>query len=149
MSYYKDLTPYTYHSSGIVDNTLNIGWLDVAFPYSKGKVTKYFINELFEFCRHKLVRMRGFHECNLCLHQNKSLLVVKHNEETLSLGDSEIRVFAGDGKIYAAPNLIYHYVTEHLYKPPDEFIQVVLKGPKSNSDEYKQLLIRYGFIKQV
>ena len=30
------------------------------------------------------------------------------------------------GRVYAAPTLIWHYVTEHGYRPPDEFIDAVL-----------------------
>ena len=30
------------------------------------------------------------------------------------------------GAIYAAPNLIYHYVAEHHYAPPQEFVDALL-----------------------
>lgn len=43
------------------------------------------------------------------------------------LGSAEIRVKAKDGRIYAAPNLIYHYVAEHDYDPPKEFIEALLQ----------------------
>ncbi|MCX7805518.1 MAG: hypothetical protein N3A38_10060 [Planctomycetota bacterium] len=38
----------------------------------------------------------------------------------------EIRVLGRDGKIYAAPTLIYHYVVAHKYRPPQEFIDAVM-----------------------
>jgi hypothetical protein len=69
----------------------------------------------------------------------------RYGEKThwLNIGDGEIRVI-GKSAIYAAPTLIYHYVVEHQYKPPDEFIEAVLKGPSPESEEHKTLLRRFG-----
>ena len=36
--------------------------------------------------------------------------------------------------IYAAPNLIYHYVKEHRYLPPMEFINAVLSAARDSRD---------------
>jgi hypothetical protein len=47
----------------------------------------------------------------------------------LYLGSAEIRVFGPRGKIYAAPNLLFHYVTAHHYKPPNEFVQALALAP--------------------
>jgi hypothetical protein len=44
----------------------------------------------------------------------------------LSLGSAEIRVPGSGGRIYAAPDLIYHYVEAHGYRPPDEFVEAVM-----------------------
>ena len=49
-----------------------------------------------------------------------------------TLGSAEIRVLGGGGKVYAAPNLIYHYVAKHKYRPPEEFIEAVMRVPFSN-----------------
>jgi hypothetical protein len=43
-----------------------------------------------------------------------------------TLGSAEIRVPSGNGTIYVAPNLIIHYIREHGYRPPDEFIRALL-----------------------
>ncbi len=37
----------------------------------------------------------------------------------------EVRVLGQNDKIYVAPALIYHYVKEHHYQPPEEFILAV------------------------
>jgi len=79
--------------------------------------------------------MRGFHGCNLCS-EKTGYLSAKRDGEELKLGSAEIRVIGVDGKIYAAPNLIYHYITVHNYRPPDEFIDAVLNGPRPDSHEY-------------
>lgn len=38
--------------------------------------------------------------------------------------------------VYVAPELILHYIEAHLYKPPDEFINAVLRSPDQNSSAY-------------
>jgi len=43
-------------------------------------------------------------------------------DEEVALGDAEIRVLGRNDRVFAAPNLIYHYVTAHGYRPPDEFL---------------------------
>jgi hypothetical protein len=42
-----------------------------------------------------------------------------------SLGNGEIIVKGEDGRRYAAPTLILHYIEAHHYLPPEEFIQAV------------------------
>ena len=54
----------------------------------------------------------------------------------LELGSVEIRVFGDRGKIYASPNMLFHDVTAHHYKPPDEFIQALKHGPCPPNKEY-------------
>jgi len=39
-------------------------------------------------------------------------LEVARKGKTIFLGSAEVRVKGQDGKVYAAPNLIYHYVAE-------------------------------------
>jgi hypothetical protein len=46
------------------------------------------------------------------------------DRKTVTLGDAEIRV-PGEGKAYACPTLIYHYIVKHGYLPPDEFLEAV------------------------
>lgn len=41
-------------------------------------------------------------------------------------GNGEIRVKSENGTIYSAPALLLHYIAEHQYKPPEEFISAVL-----------------------
>jgi len=46
------------------------------------------------------------------------------------LGYSEIRVNGPSGQSYAAPCLIYHYINERGYKPPDVFLPALRTGPR-------------------
>lgn len=61
----------------------------------------------------------------------------------LRVGSAEIRVFY-QGKTYAAPNLLYHYVVEHHYQPPSEFIEAVLHGDLPGSRAYLRYIRKLG-----
>jgi hypothetical protein len=43
-----------------------------------------------------------------------------------TMGNGEIRVLGADGVTFVAPVLILHYVTEHHYLPPPQFVDAVL-----------------------
>ena len=64
---------------------------------------------------------------------------VKRGNQTAWFGSAEIRVI-GDGMIYAASTIIYHWVVEHQYRPPDEIIEAVLKGPRPGTEDYWEQL---------
>lgn len=51
-------------------------------------------------------------------------------------GGAEIRVFSPTGKLYAAPNLIFHYVEAHDYLPPQEFMDALFAGPLPPNNIY-------------
>ncbi len=141
MSYFPDLSPYG--RRGGAEKTLNIGWLDIAHAYPSGDVPGPFLERLWAFCRVAVDPSRGFHPCEFCGAAWRQTHVVQRGEEILRLGSCEIRVFGRDGTIYAAPNLVYHYVVHHQYCPPDAFIQAVLQGPQPGSDEYQTLLSQH------
>jgi hypothetical protein len=56
------------------------------------------------------------------------------------LGYSEIRVIGPSGQSYAAPSLIYHYINQHRYKPPDVFLAALRTGPRPPSEAYFEAL---------
>ena len=143
--YFADLSPYGYlprPTSEDLPPLLNIGWLDAWHPHPTGSVTDAFVECLWEFCRIKVEATRGLHECDLCPKLEPGRQVTRAGE-TLWLGSAEIRVFA-EGVMYAAPNLIYHYVVDHRYLPPDEFVRAVLDGrPRPGSAEYAALVAEH------
>ena len=122
MTFFTDLSPYSYDSSAATGSVLNVGWLDARFGYPQGDVPPEFIERLWAFCRVPTLVTFGFHVCDLCHGSTRTPVKAVRGSESILLGFSEIRVFGADGKVYAAPNLIYHYVTEHGYRPPEEFI---------------------------
>jgi hypothetical protein len=142
MTYYPDFSPYQYLNDH-KDSSLNIGWLDGSNPYLVGDTSDEFQERLKEFCLNKFsfYRTRGFHVCNLknCPYSESSL---EENEEGMvRLGSAEIRVI-GTNVIYASPNLIYHYVIFHKYRPPNEFLEAVIKSPSPASESYNNLRMR-------
>ena len=54
----------------------------------------------------------------------------------LRLGSAEIRVFSSTGLIYAAPTLLYHYMSVHNYLPPKDFLDAVNIGARPPDIEY-------------
>jgi hypothetical protein len=114
MSFFPDLTPYTYcHPEEELPNTLNIGWLDPGHPMVTGPTSAEFRAKLARLCEVRVKQTRGFQPCYFCKGRARP-----HSS-------SEMRV-AGNGKVYAAPSLVHHYVAAHDYRPPDEFIAAVM-----------------------
>ena len=118
MTFFDDLTPYTYlHPEDEQPGTVNIGWLDRWHSFPTGETSEAFRGKLQQLCLRRVKQTRGFYSCDFCKGRDKP-----H-------GSAEIRV-RGEGRVYAAPELVYHYVVIHNYLPPEEFIAAVL-----NSDQ--------------
>jgi hypothetical protein len=149
MAYFKDLTTYKYFQNSDKQNIpiLNVGWLEMD-DFEKGETSQEFREKLFQFCldQNLVLIARGFQECAFCglswtdwgrRHPDYGL-----NAGWMSIGDGEIRVI-GKSVVYAAPALIYHYVVEHNYLPPQEFVDAVLTGPQPGSNEHQNYLDLY------
>src|SRR5215831_16890956 len=59
-----------------------------------------------------------------------------YKREAFILGSAEIRVFGNNGHIFAGPDLIFHYMQEHHYLPPDIFVQAVMTQAGPSSPDY-------------
>ena len=129
--YYADLTPYEYNLPRPLGNVFNIGWLDDKHPFPKGKVSKTFIEQIIRSLRFLTVnRMRGVHVCEICFLNGEigqDQRIYSSEDKTIMLGSSELWFPGKHGAIYAAPNLILHYIQKHQYVPPPEFIDAVLE----------------------
>jgi len=68
-----------------------------------------------------------------------------HTNRRIFLGQAEIWIFGAHGKVYKAPNMLYHYVTVHHYKPPDQFVRALKYAPCPPQPEYMQRLRGAGF----
>jgi len=126
MAHFPDLSPYAYGrhpQPGVV----HIGWLDGKHDYPKGRVVGLVIEKLKRLATRPTELYRGFHVCELCSHP-KGLLPEQDWEWGKSrAGNGEIRVISGS-TTYAAPVLIVHYIQEHGYLPPEEFLRAVIEG---------------------
>ena len=141
--YFEDLTQYSYLPLFVRPGLLNIGWLDARHPFPTAEPTQEIAAALWRFCRHSVAQARGFHECEICTHSPDGLTVVTHGGETLRLGMAEIRSFGNEGRAFAAPDLIFHYVIAHHYAPPDAFVASVISGPQPGTAEYERSLQNY------
>lgn len=137
--YLRDLSPYPHKKEHQFLSTLSVGWLAKQHPYFQGETSEDFKERLFVFCLNHVRQTRGFHVCEFCTPSPPFLVYAQRDDKEVWLGSAEIRVVY-QGNIYAAPDLIYHYVIEHQYRPPDEFIEAVLEGPLPGSPKYETLI---------
>lgn len=118
MAYFEDLSPYTYFAeadSGLV----NVGWLAKEYQFPKGALQPAFTAKLqtLPVC----MRTRGWHTCPFCTYAEA------HGYGRSASSSCEVRV-RHLGVLYAAPELIKHYVSVHAYRPPSVFVLAVLDG---------------------
>jgi len=109
-----------------------IGWLDNTHPFPTGICANPFLLKLRKFadrCTESTQSMgwgvfAGFHRCDLCRN---------------SCGTYNFAVPAGD-LLYVAPELIVHYIAEHDYFPPEEFVAAILDAPLPDTTKYDKLI---------
>lgn len=137
MAYFEDLSPYAYFREEI-PKELNVGWLDVNRDFSTGKVSIHLIRRLESISHYSVNQTRGRHFCKIC--GSVDAILYDTASKKLVLGDAEIRVFCPSGDIYAAPNMLLHYIIVHDYLPPPSFLQAVEKSPVPPHQDYFDLL---------
>ncbi|MFI5911599.1 hypothetical protein [Dactylosporangium sp. NPDC051541] len=137
MSYFPDLSAYTYLHEDIVGEgrgrisyrpryeRRNVGWLDAAHPFERGAVPEGFADALRGIIGNPTVNQtRGFHECELCPPGAEDVAVPGRGGGS-SRASFEIRVPGAGGSMFAAPVMVWHYVTAHEYRPPVQFVEAV------------------------
>ena len=129
MTYFADGTAYTYGPVTGSEQLVNIGWLDGVHPFPTGEVDPARIRVLLALCRTGVNRTRGFHMCELCAAGTSSgpptPVVVQDDRGAFPVGGAEIRVAGPASVVYAAPDMVIHYVLEHGYAPPDDFLKAL------------------------
>lgn len=126
MAYYEDLTAYNYHH--YCEKEMNVGWLKKGQPFTIGKYPDGLTDKLKMYGEnHAVFQTKGFHCCEFCGD---------------SYGSNELRVISCEGVVYACPGMIIHYIENHDYLPPQEFIDAVLSGPEPGSEEYNNIVKR-------
>ncbi|MCM1089239.1 MAG: hypothetical protein NC413_00180 [Muribaculum sp.] len=162
--YFEDLTTYAYHNEP--EDSLNIGWLERGHSFHKGSVPEEFMNKLWKYLRYPVRIFRGSHICDLCegapiaTHEDivkaikkgiwpspwlkQDTNIIEYKGQKRRVGYYELRVWGKNGKVYAAPSLIVHYILQHDYQPPQEFIDAVMDSEDVDSDEYYQKVLTYS-----
>lgn len=123
---------------------LNIGWLNGLVPHRKGLIfSRRVMDRLFAFCVHSACTCRGMHACNLAvcfLRRRRTPLVAARGDVEASLGGGQIRVIDEARRVvYHAPDLIYHYIVGHAYRPSNAFLRAVMRCPLPPSEAYVEL----------
>ncbi|GAB3849499.1 DUF7919 family protein [Dactylosporangium cerinum] len=104
---------------------LSVGWLDGSQPFDTGPVPDGFADALLDIVGNPAVNeTRGLHGCEFCP-SDTSLIADPRSDGESWLAFREIRVPARPGVMFAAPALIWHYVSAHAYRPPAEFVEAV------------------------
>jgi hypothetical protein len=127
MAFFPDLSPYTYCVGE--QDVLNVGWLSSSMGFTRGPVPNAFAMRLELLLMKPCRMMRGLHCCEICIPPADILEIDPKYVfvwERARSGSGEVRVKSASGIVYAAPTLVLHYVTEHQYQPPHEFIEAVM-----------------------
>ncbi|MFF4394495.1 hypothetical protein [Streptomyces sp. NPDC001480] len=124
MSYYADfsLYDYDYHEE---PEGLTVGWLEDGYDYAIDEVSEEDLANIIDLGSLRQHGSRGWHSCTLCPEYTEHTATSAREGFTYRLGHAEIRAVSDDGVLYVAPNLIIHYIVDHLYRPPAEFIHAV------------------------
>jgi hypothetical protein len=127
--FFPDQSPYSYHQPKPLNGVFNIGWLDRGHPYATGVSPPEFVAKLAKVlsarspaCFH-VNRIRGVHPCNLCRAEELDELDPRG---TMFIGSSELWVPRTCDGFLVAPSMVLHYVVEHRYLPPPEFMATIL-----------------------
>jgi hypothetical protein len=120
MAYFEDLTVHTY-SSDAEPGALNVGWLSKDAYFETGKSPEIFRAALDKLCSDNAMNFCwGHHVCEFCPEARFG------DSFFIEMGNGEVRVRDSGGTWYVAPRLVGHYVAEHDYLPPQDFIDSVL-----------------------
>jgi hypothetical protein len=132
MTYYEDLSPYQYIGDSVPDGVtaVNVGWLELHRDFPRGDVPEEFLDSLSDIVKHhRQAKTRGWHRCQLHHSGGEQPYpaIVEIGGQRLSLGGAEVRVVSVPGVWMIAPDLILHYVADHFYRPPEDFLEAVIR----------------------
>jgi len=98
-----------------------VGYLSIDEEFEKGEVSANFLTKLKILWNEGGTTMSlGFHECEFCIDEE--------NYEGRGKSSSEKTLVDRKNKIkYVFPEMIFHYITKHKFKPSNEFIEFVMR----------------------
>jgi len=127
--HFPDLTQYAYEPLKDGMPVLNVGWLGGGNSFPVGALPPDFLHTLKRISRQcRANQSRGTHACEYCSDPYREIWSIQDGGAKRLLGSAELWIPSPDQThIYAAPDLIIHYVDEHQYKPPAEFVLAVTR----------------------
>ena len=98
-----------------------VGYLSIDKEFEKGEVSANFLTKLKVLWNEgNVLGSLGHHECEFCIDEG--------NYEKRGKSSSEKTLVDRKNKIkYVFPEMIFHYITKHKFKPSNEFIEFVMR----------------------
>jgi hypothetical protein len=125
---------------------LAVGWLDKEHKFPTGQTSPEFQQKLLVFCQNPGYITLGFHDCEFCDTPQPDKITIPHPKySSTKLGSTEIMIIGQNDRSYHAPDLIYHYIRDHNYLPPAEFIEAVMSVAAPDSEEYAQTMAQFEY----
>lgn len=136
MTHYPDLSTHCMVDWG--PRVRAIGWLCQFHTFTRGPVTPEFLDALTQHLKGpQLIMCLGVHECDLCPPRRGNTF----------FGGSQNIWIPTESCVYVAPELVVHYIRDHSYRPPGEFMTAVMTAPPQDSPEFWALMERNsGFL---
>ena len=106
-----------------------VGWLESGFEYTKGSIDTKLIHKLKEVMSASLMQTKGTHACPFCTkaHGSKEALILSKT------------------RVYHVPEMIVHYIQDHEYQPPQEFLHALYFTPLPETPDHQQRRARLGY----
>ena len=128
----------TWGTGSLPDGTtlVAVGWLGATVP-STGAVDDEVIDALIDAYRSKAIfsdGSAGWHDCELCpgpeawYSDGQVGPVISWRGQDLRLYGHGHHLLRHGSTVFVTPALILHYILDHGYCPPDEFLQAVIVG---------------------
>jgi hypothetical protein len=150
LAYYPDLSPCDYFDQDPEGKLFAVGWLEGNQPFATGEVDRPLLDALTSIVTDpwKVFSYRGFHSCSfrhrradfpgneLDQHVGPLHPAGRHGVHNLFV--------PGRRRVYAARELILHYIHVHGYAPPKVFQRAMLACPEVRSERYLKAIIRSG-----
>jgi hypothetical protein len=129
MSFFPDMGQRSLVAAG--EHVRAVGWLQPNHPYTKGEVSAEFVDRLKEFIArsgkcHDMFHfpgIGGLHCCEFCGQAH---------------GGGNLAVPCGN-LLYIFPDMTVHYIEQHGYRPPEEFVAALLASPLPDTEEFQLL----------
>jgi hypothetical protein len=116
-----------------------VGWIErPGFPI--GKVPKEFVDAVVGALGRAPFHdgYRGIHPCMLC---GEEFIEVRWRRKKIALTGYGHYLVRSGRIVYMAPSLLLHYVLDHSYRPPHQFIKAAMTGVFLTVDD---LVVRWG-----
>jgi len=98
-----------------------IGYLAWGEPFEKGEVSNNFLTKLKVLWNEGGTSgSLGHHDCEFCIDEGIFPRGQSSSEKVLIDRENKIK--------YLFPEMIFHYITEHKFKPSNEFIYFVMRS---------------------